>query len=118
MEGRDVGTVIFPRADVKIFLDASPDERARRRASDPAHTGGRDGSLTNVASELEARDTSDRTRAASPLTVAPDATRIDTTTLTIQEVVAEVLRVVEVSARETLEDRRQNFCTLNWSFLF
>jgi cytidylate kinase len=95
MEGRDVGTVIFPRADVKIFLDASPDERARRRASDPAHTGGREGSLTSVASELEARDAIDRTRSASPLTIAPDATRIDTTTLTIQEVVARVLQVVE-----------------------
>ena len=95
MEGRDVGTVIFPRADVKIFLDASPDERARRRANDPAHTGGREGSLTSVASELEARDTIDRTRSASPLIVAPDATRIDTTTLSIQDVVARVLKVIE-----------------------
>ena len=92
--------MIFPRADVKIFLDASPDERARRRASDPAHTGGRDGSLTNVASELEARDTIDRTRSASPLTVAPDATCIDTTTLTIPEVVARVLSVVERKERD------------------
>jgi CMP/dCMP kinase len=95
MEGRDVGTVIFPGADVKVFLDASPGERARRRASDPAHTGGREGSLTSVASELEARDAIDRTRSASPLTVAPDATCIDTTTLTIEEVVARVLQVVE-----------------------
>ena len=100
MEGRDVGTVIFPRADVKIFLDASPGERARRRASDPAHTGGRDGSLTNVASELEARDTIDRTRSASPLTVAPDATCLDTTTLSIPEVVARVLSVVERKERD------------------
>jgi cytidylate kinase len=92
--------VIFPRADVKIFLDASSDERARRRASDPAHTGGRHGSLTKVASELEARDTIDRTRSASPLTVAPDATCIDTTTLTIPEVVARVLSVVERKKRD------------------
>jgi cytidylate kinase len=95
MEGRDVGTVIFPGANVKVFLDASPDERARRRANDPAHTGGREGSLTSVASDLEARDTIDRTRSASPLTLAPDATRIDTTELTIEEVVARVLEVVE-----------------------
>jgi cytidylate kinase len=86
MEGRDVGTVIFPRADVKVYLDASPEERARRRASDPAHTGGREGSLTSVASELEARDTIDRTRTASPLTMAPDATRLDTTALTMNSV--------------------------------
>jgi cytidylate kinase len=99
MEGRDVGTVIFPRADVKIFLDASPEERARRRANDPAHTGGREGSLTSVASELEARDAIDRTRSASPLTRAPDATCIDTTALTIQEVVAEVMKVVEGSEK-------------------
>lgn len=95
MEGRDVGTVIFPRADVKVYLDASPEERARRRASDPAHTGGREGSLTSIASELEARDTIDRTRTASPLTMAPDATRLDTTALTIQEVVDRVLAIVE-----------------------
>ena len=95
MEGRDVGTVIFPRADVKVYLDASPEERARRRASDPAHTGGREGSLTSVASDLEARDAIDRTRTASPLTMASDATRIDTTALTIQEVVDRVLAIVD-----------------------
>lgn len=95
MEGRDVGTVIFPQADVKIYLDASPEERARRRISDPAHTGGRDGSLSSVASDLEARDTSDRTRAASPLTVAPDAHIIDTTTLTVDQVVEKVMKIIE-----------------------
>ena len=94
MEGRDVGTVIFPQADVKIYLDASPEERARRRANDPAHTGGREGSLSSVASNLEARDTSDRTRAASPLTAAPDAYIIDTTTLTIEQVVEKVMGIV------------------------
>ena len=94
MEGRDVGTVIFPQADVKIYLDASPEERARRRANDPAHTGGREGSLVSVASDLEARDTSDRTRAASPLTAAPDAHIIDTTTLTIEQVVEKVMEIV------------------------
>lgn len=99
MEGRDVGTVIFPQADVKIYLDASPEERARRRASDPAHTGGRDGSLSSVASDLEARDTSDRTRATSPLTVAPDAHVIDTTTLTIEQVVEKVMEIVEEKLR-------------------
>lgn len=95
MEGRDIGTVVFPRADVKIFLDASPEERARRRASDPAHTAGRSGAaIHDVATALAQRDQSDRTRAASPLKVAADAVVIDTTTLSIDEAVAEVMKVV------------------------
>ena len=95
MEGRDVGTVIFPDADVKIYLDASPEERARRRADDPAHTGGREGSLSSVASDLRARDTSDMTRTVSPLAVAADAVVIDTTNLGIQQVVDTVMEIVE-----------------------
>ena len=78
MEGRDIGTVVFPDADVKIYLDASPEERARRRAADPAHGGG-GAPLTEVATALAARDQSDATRAASPLTIAPDAVLVDTT---------------------------------------
>ena len=99
MEGRDVGTVIFPEADVKIYLDASAEARAHRRANDPAHTGGRDGSLSRVASDLEARDTSDRTRATSPLAIAPDARIIDTTTLSIDQVVEEVMKMIEEKLR-------------------
>ncbi len=78
MEGRDIGTVVFPDADVKIYLDASPEERARRRAADPAHAGAST-ALTEVATALAARDQSDQTRAASPLTIAPDAVLVDTT---------------------------------------
>src|ERR1041385_1485118 len=55
MEGRDMGTVVFPAADVKIYLDASPDERARRRAHDPAHSGGPT-AVAEVESALKARD--------------------------------------------------------------
>lgn len=95
MEGRDIGTVVCPDAQVKIYLDASPEERARRRASDPAHTGGREGSLSSVATALEARDTSDRTRTVSPLTMADDAVLIDTTPLSIEEVVERVMGVVK-----------------------
>ena len=95
MEGRDVGTVVFPHADVKIYLDASPEERARRRADDPAHAAGRQAALADVASELQARDHSDRTRATSPLTKAEDAFLVDTTGLTIEQVVEQVLRIVE-----------------------
>jgi CMP/dCMP kinase len=93
MEGRDIGTVVFPDADVKIYLDASPEERARRRANDPAHTGGQAGQAA-VAASIEARDKSDTTRAASPLTLAPDATLIDTTGVPIDEVVARVMKLV------------------------
>jgi cytidylate kinase len=95
MEGRDIGTVVFPNADVKVYLDASPEERARRRASDPAHALGiGQSAVGDVASALQARDHSDRTRAASPLTKAEDAVRIDTTGLTVDEVID---RVVELT---------------------
>ena len=61
MEGRDIGTVVFPNADVKIYLDASAEERARRRANDSAHTGSQVGQAA-VAAAIQARDTSDTTR--------------------------------------------------------
>ncbi|HMD36273.1 MAG TPA: (d)CMP kinase [Vicinamibacterales bacterium] len=93
MEGRDIGTVVFPAADVKIYLDASPDERARRRATDPAHSGG-SAAVADVASALTARDEADRTRVASPLYAAPDAVIVDTTAKSIADVVAQVLAVV------------------------
>lgn len=93
MEGRDIGTVVFPDADVKIYLDASEDERARRRANDEAHTGGRAGQAA-VAESIAARDKSDKTRTASPLALAPDAVRIDTTDMPIPEVVDRVMTLV------------------------
>ncbi len=93
MEGRDIGTVVFPQADVKIYLDASSDERARRRASDPSHSGGAAGQAA-VAQSIEARDRSDTTRPTSPLTLASDAVRIDTTNLTVDQVVERVLELV------------------------
>lgn len=93
MEGRDIGTVVFPTADVKIYLDASAEERARRRASDPAHSGG-PAAVAEVATLLDARDRLDRTRTASPLYAAVDAVVIDTTAKPVEVVVREVLRVV------------------------
>jgi cytidylate kinase len=95
MEGRDIGTVVFPDAGVKIYLDASPEERARRRAADPAHSGG-PATVADVVTALAARDEIDRTRATSPLKVAPDAIRIDTTGKSVSEVVQDVLEVVNV----------------------
>ena len=94
MEGRDIGTVVFPHADVKVYLDASAEERARRRANDSAHTSSQAGQAA-VAEAIAARDKSDTTRAASPLTLAADAVRIDTTELPVDVVVARVMELVE-----------------------
>ena len=94
MEGRDIGTVVFPDADVKIYLDAAPEERARRRATDPAHTG--PVAVAEVATALTARDELDRNRAVSPLYAAPDAVIVDTTGKAIDEVVNEVLAIVRL----------------------
>jgi CMP/dCMP kinase len=90
IEGRDIGTVVFPAADLKFYIDASAEERARRRAADPAHTGGQT-SLANVQSDLVARDRSDSTRAVAPLAMAPDAIYVDTTTMPIEVVVNHVM---------------------------
>ena len=95
MEGRDIGTVVFPDADVKIYLDASPEERARRRASDPAHRSSTGAALSEVATALAERDRNDSTRAASPLSMAPDAILIETTGVGIESVVERVLAIVE-----------------------
>jgi CMP/dCMP kinase len=94
MEGRDIGTVVFPQAEVKVYLDASPEERARRRANDPAHGASQSKQLRDVATALADRDHSDTTRAASPLTQASDAIVIDTTGVPIDSVVERVLAIV------------------------
>jgi cytidylate kinase len=93
MEGRDIGTIVFPSADVKIYLDASAEERARRRLHDTAHTASQAGQAA-VAESIAARDKADTTRTASPLTVAPDAVVIDTTDMPIPQVVARVMALV------------------------
>ena len=94
MEGRDIGTVVFPGADVKIYLDASAEERARRRANDPAHSGG-PATVAAVQTLLAERDRADSTRQASPLFAAADAVIIDTTAKPIDAVVRDVLAIVQ-----------------------
>jgi cytidylate kinase len=95
MEGRDIGTVVFPDAQVKIYLDASPEERARRRATDPAHSSGKGiAAIQEVATALAERDRLDRTRATAPLKIAEDAVLIDTTSLRIEEAVERVMEIV------------------------
>jgi cytidylate kinase len=98
MEGRDIGTVVFPNADVKIYLDASEEERGRRRAHDTAHAGSQAGQAA-VAEAIKARDASDTTRKVSPLTVAPDAVYLDTTAMPIEQVVDTVLKLVRDKVR-------------------
>ena len=88
MEGRDIGSVVFPDAHVKIFLDALPPERTVRRARElnlPHET---------VSVQLEERDRRDRNRAEAPLVQAPDAIYVDTTGLTIDEVEAALLKII------------------------
>jgi cytidylate kinase len=103
MEGRDIGTVVFPDADVKVYLDASPEERARRRSVDPAHTGV-PAAVSEVATLLTQRDEQDRTRTASPLLVAKDAVVVDTTGKSVDEVVRDVMAVVRVKGSGIRDD--------------
>ena len=94
MEGRDIGTVVFPQAEVKVYLDATPQERARRRRADLAKQGV-DVSLEQVLRDIEERDRRDSTRADSPLRLAPGATRVITDGLSIEEVIDRLVRLVE-----------------------
>jgi CMP/dCMP kinase len=89
MEGRDIGTVVFPNADVKIFLEAAPEVRVERRLKQG------NSAAKNVAAELQERDRRDRTRTASPLAPASDAVILDSTHLTIDQVVAKVEELVK-----------------------
>jgi CMP/dCMP kinase len=88
MEGRDIGTVVFPDARVKIYLDAHPEERARRRATELGEDSER------IAREMAERDRRDMTRAEAPLTQAPDADYIDSSGLTAGEVEEAILKLV------------------------
>jgi cytidylate kinase len=85
LEGRDIGTVVFPDAELKIYLTADPAERARRRAKEVT-----DLDYEAVAADLARRDTIDSTRAVDPLAEAADAVVVDTTGMTIDEVVAKI----------------------------
>jgi cytidylate kinase len=90
-EGRDIGTVVAPDAEVKVFLTASPEERARRRAAELG------GDVEEVLADQLARDERDRTREHSPLVAAPGALEVNTTGLTIEQVVARIAELVRAS---------------------
>ncbi|HUA59090.1 MAG TPA: (d)CMP kinase [Verrucomicrobiae bacterium] len=93
MEGRDIGTVVFPKAEVKIYLDADPRERVRRRLRDIRATGG-DIAEAQLAAQMKERDQRDSTRSDAPLTQAPDAVYLDSTPLSADEVEEAILRIV------------------------
>ncbi len=94
MEGRDIGTVVFPDAPLKIFLTARPEERARRRLSEDAGTG-RGTTLEQMAYEIGRRDQLDEERKISPLVAASDAVSIDSTFLSADDVVNKILGLVK-----------------------
>ena len=88
MEGRDIGTVVFPEARVKIYLDAHPEARAQRRADEIG------ADVEEIAREMMERDTRDRTRVEAPLTQAPDAEYVDSTGLTLEQVEDAILKII------------------------
>jgi cytidylate kinase len=99
MEGRDIGTQVFPNAEVKIYLDASSEARAERRFAEDAARGVAVASFDQMKSEIEERDHRDKTRADSPLTQAEDAVYIDSSAMTIDQVVEQILEIVKSKRR-------------------
>ncbi len=96
LEGRDIGTVVFPDADYKFYLDASADERAKRRYKEFIESGEKVG-LDELKKDVIARDESDMKRSVGALKQADDAVFVDTTDLSIDEVVAKILSYIEVA---------------------
>ena len=93
MEGRDIGTVVFPDADVKVYLDAKPPERVRRRFEE-GRAKGEEVSESLLAAQMRERDQRDSTRADAPLAQAPDAVYLDSTALGVPEVEEAILKIV------------------------
>jgi cytidylate kinase len=98
LDGRDIGTVICPAADAKIFVTATPEARARRRAAEMRATGAMVDDH-EVRADIERRDRRDSTRSAAPLIRAPDAVLLDTTGLDIEAAVQEAIAIVERTRR-------------------
>lgn len=96
VEGRDIGSVVFPDAAVKVFLTASDEERARRRQRDEAQAD-RTVSMDDVRASMAARDAADSGRAASPLTTADGATIVDTTGRAVTDIIAEIVGAFRVA---------------------
>ena len=99
LDGRDIGTVVFPNADVKFYVDADPACRARRRAEE-LRAAGAGVDAASVRRDIRDRDHADMTRPDSPLTRAPDAIHLDTTALTPEQVLERMIEVVEAKRRQ------------------
>jgi cytidylate kinase len=95
MDGRDIGTYVLPKANLKIFLTASVEERAKRRYNEQVEKGQRDISLEEVKKDIEYRDKNDSSRAFAPLSKAEDAIEVDTTSLTIVEVAEKIMSLLK-----------------------
>jgi cytidylate kinase len=104
MEGRDIGTAVFPGAEVKIFLEANPQVRAQRRMIQDAAKPGPAKTAEEVAADIRKRDERDRGRATSPLVPAPDAVILDSSNLTIEEAVERAIEIVAAKLREVAAD--------------
>lgn len=98
MEGRDIGTVVFPNADYKFFLDADPKLRAKRRYKELV-AAGKKISMAQVFKDLKTRDATDLNRKEGPLRKAKDAIKMDTTSLTIQDTVDRILHAVKLAKK-------------------
>lgn len=99
VEGRDIGTVVFPGAEVKVFMDASPTERARRRHAEIV-SGGDQADLSHILHDMKERDSRDRTRLLSPLIAADDAVIIDTTRLAFESQIERILNIIRERGSE------------------
>jgi len=97
LDGRDIGTVVLPSADLKLFIDAAIETRAKRRTKE-LHDAGQSAMFRDVLADMQARDKRDRTRSVAPLRAADDAITIDTTTMDAAAVLALALTYVETSS--------------------
>lgn len=104
VEGRDIGSVVFPDAEAKFYLDATAEERARRRHAELMGRG-QDVNFETILLEVQQRDQRDTNRAVAPLIQAPDAKYIDSSTLTIDEVVESIVGEVQIIARKLWDDQ-------------
>lgn len=103
VEGRDIGTVVLPDADLKVFLSASAEERARRRATQ----SGREGELERIRQAMETRDRQDREREVSPLMSAEDAVVLDTTSLSLEQVVDRIIGLAREARLRRQKEQHQ-----------
>ncbi|MFQ5925945.1 MAG: (d)CMP kinase, partial [Terriglobia bacterium] len=106
MEGRDIGSIVFPKAELKIFLDASPEVRAQRRFQHQQELG-ISTSLEQTREEVSQRDLRDAERTASPLRRTPDAVYLDTTALSMEEVVEVIVRLARERQESVAGSRRR-----------